>query len=102
MNLVFDIAVTHVLARARQTLIAIFSVATGVGFAIMIAAMLEGTENDFIDTLVDTIPHVVVSDDPAEPSPPPAQKLYDATEIHGLTPQIRRRGIKNSGATMAA
>lgn len=102
MNLVFDIAVTHVLARARQTLIAIFSVATGVGFAIMIAAMLEGTENDFIDTLVDTIPHVVVSDDPAEPSPQPAQKIYDATEIHGLTPQIRRRGIKNPGATMAA
>src|SRR5690606_16673111 len=55
MNLALDIAITHVRARARQTVIAIFSVATGVGFAIMIAAMLEGTENDFIDTLVDTI-----------------------------------------------
>jgi lipoprotein-releasing system permease protein len=102
MKLVLDIAFTHVLARARQTVIAIFSVATGVGFAIMIAAMLEGTENDFIETLVDTIPHVVISDDPARPSPQPAQELYDAAEIRGLTPQVRRRGIKNPGATIAA
>jgi lipoprotein-releasing system permease protein len=102
MNLALDIAITHVRARARQTVIAIFSVATGVGFAIMIAAMLEGTENDFIDTLVDTIPHVVISDDPARPSPQPAQVLYDAAEIRGLTPQVRRRGIKNPRATIAA
>lgn len=102
MNLVLEIAVTHVLARARQTMIAIFSVATGVGFAIMIAAMLQGTENDFIETLVDTIPHVVISDDPAEPSPQPAQERYAAAEIQGLTPQARRRGIKNPRATMAA
>lgn len=39
MNLILHIALTHVLARARQTLVAIFGVATGVGFAIMIAAI---------------------------------------------------------------
>ena len=102
MNLALDIAFTHVRARARQTVIAIFSVATGVGFAIMIAAMLEGTENDFIETLVDTIPHVVISDEPASPARQPAQVAYDAAEIRGLTPQVRRRGIKNPGATIAA
>jgi len=102
MNLALDIAFTHVRARARQTVIAIFSVATGVGFAIMIAAMLEGTENDFIETLVDTIPHVVISDEPASPARQPAQVAYDAVEIRGLTPQVRRRGIKNPGATIAA
>jgi lipoprotein-releasing system permease protein len=102
MKLVLDIALTHVLARARQTVIAIFSVATGVGFAIMIAAMLEGTEDDFIDMLVDTIPHVVISDELARPTPQPAQTAYDAAEIHGLTPEARRRGIKNPAATMAA
>jgi lipoprotein-releasing system permease protein len=102
MNLALDIAFTHVRARARQTIIAIFSVATGVGFAIMIAAMLEGTENDFIETLVDTIPHVVISDEPASPALQPAQVVYDAAEIRGLTPQVRRRGIKNPRATIAA
>jgi len=102
MKLILDIALTHVLARGRQTLIAIFSVATGVGFAIMIAAMLEGTESNFIDMLVNTIPHVVISDEPDRPAPQPAHAVYDAAEIRGLMPQVRRRGIKNPRATMAA
>ena len=102
MRLILDIALTHVLARVRQTVIAIFSVATGVGFAIMIAAMLEGTEDDFIRTLANTIPHVVVSDEPDRPTLQPAQIAYDAAEIHGLTPQVRRKGIKNPRATIAA
>lgn len=102
MNLVFDVALTHVLARARQTLIAVLSVATGVGFAIMIAAMLEGSEDDFIETLVDTIPHVAISDERDRPTLQPAQVFYDAAEIHGLTPEVRRRGIKNPRATIAA
>jgi lipoprotein-releasing system permease protein len=73
-----------------------------VGFAIMIAAMLEGTEDDFIETLVDTIPHVVIYDEPESPSRQPAQAIYVAAEIRGLTPQVRRRGIKNPRATIAA
>jgi lipoprotein-releasing system permease protein len=102
MKLIFDIALTHVRARARQTVIAVFGVATGVGFAIMIAAMLEGSEDDFIRTLVDTIPHVAISDERDRPTRQPAQLIYDAAEIHGLTPQVRRRGIKNPLATIAA
>ena len=102
MSLILDIALTHVLSRARQTVIAIFSVATGVGFAIMIAAMLEGTEDDFIETLATTIPHVVISDELDRPTVQPAQLAYDAAEIHGLTPQVRRKGIKNPRATIAA
>jgi lipoprotein-releasing system permease protein len=102
MNLVLHIAFTHVRARARQTVVAVLSVATGVGFAIMIAAMLEGSESDFIRTLVDTIPHVAISDERDRPTRQPAETIYDAAEIHGLTPEVRRRGIKNPRATIAA
>lgn len=102
MNLVFRIALTHVRARARQTLVAVAGVATGVGFSIMMAAMLQGSQQDFIRQLINAMPHVAVSDERRKPTPQPSEIFYDSAEIHGLTPQARRRGIKNPLATMAS
>ena len=102
MNFVFGIALTHVRARARQTLVAVAGVATGVGFSIMMAALLQGSQQDFIRRLVNAMPHVTVSDERRKPTPQPGEAFYDLAEIHGLTPQARRRGIKNPLATMAS
>jgi len=102
MNLVLDIALTHVRTRARQTMIAVFGVATGVGFSIMMAALMEGSQDDFIKRLVDALPHIAISDERETPALQPAQLRYDAAEIHGLTPEVRRRGIKNPKATIAS
>ncbi|BBF94039.1 ABC transporter permease [Blastochloris tepida] len=102
MSLVLDIAFTHVRARARQTLVAIFGVATGVGFSIMMAALMQGSQVDFINKLVDAMPHIAISDERPAPPVQPAERAYDAAAIHGLTPETRRLGIKNPLATMAA
>jgi lipoprotein-releasing system permease protein len=102
VNHIFDIARTHVRARARQTLVAVAGVATGVGFSIMMAALLQGSQQDFIRRLVNVMPHVTVSDERRKPTPQPSETFYDAAEIHGLTPEARRRGIKNPLATMAS
>lgn len=102
MNLILEIAWTHVRARVRQTGFAVAGVATGVGFSIMMASLMQGSQNDFTDRLVNTLPNVTVSDERRSPPPQPAAILYDAAEIHGLTPETRRRGIKNPLATMAA
>ncbi|WP_309244620.1 ABC transporter permease, partial [Rhodoplanes sp. TEM] len=102
MNLVLDVALTHVRARARQTLVAVAGVATGVGFSIMMAALLQGSQEDFIRQLVNAMPHVAVSDERRAPPPQPAEEVYDAARIHGLKPEARRRGIKNPLATMAS
>ena len=102
MNLVFEIAWTHVRSRARQTLVAIAGVATGVGFSIMMAALMEGSQDDFVKTLVNALPHISVSDERNRPTEQPAEQRYAAAEIHGLTPAVRRRGIKNPMATIAA
>ena len=48
MNLLLDIAWTHVRSRARQTSVAVAGVATGVGFSIMMAALMQGSQDDFI------------------------------------------------------
>jgi lipoprotein-releasing system permease protein len=102
MSLVTTIALTHVRARLRQSLVAMAGVATGVGFSVMMAALMQGSQDDFVRMLVDTMPHVTVTDE--RPSVPrqPAEAAFDAAEIHGLSPETRRPGIKNPAATMAA
>jgi lipoprotein-releasing system permease protein len=102
MNLILTIAWTHVRHRARQTLVAIAGVMTGVGFSIMMAAMMEGSQDDFIKTLVDALPHISVTDELRQPTRQPAEAIYTAAEFHGLTPEVRRPGIKNPMATIAS
>jgi lipoprotein-releasing system permease protein len=102
VNLVLDIALKHVRARARQSLVAMFGVATGVGFSIMMAALMQGSQEDFIRQLVNALPHITVSDERRSPPRQPGEEFFAAAEIHGLTPEAKRRGIKNPLATMAA
>ncbi len=101
MNLVLDVALTHVRARARQTIVAVAGVATGVGFSIMMAALMQGSQEDFIRQLVDSLPHITVSDERRDPPQQPAETEFEAARIFGLTPETRRRGIKNPMATIA-
>ena len=102
MNLIFDIALTHVRARVRQTGFAVAGVATGVGFSIMMASLMQGSQDDFTHRLINTLPHITVTDERRTPPQQPAEVLFEAAEIHGLTPEARRPGIKNPLAIMAA
>lgn len=102
MKLILTIAWTHITRRARQTLVAVLGVVTGVGFSIMMAAMMEGSQDDFIATLVDALPHISITDEVRAPTPQPANVAFPAAEIHGLTPEVRRPGIKNPMATIAS
>ena len=102
MKLILTIAWTHITRRARQTLVAVLGVVTGVGFSIMMAAMMEGSQDDFIATLVDALPHISITDELRAPTPQPANVAFPAAEIHGLTPEVRRPGIKNPMATIAS
>ena len=51
--------------------------------------------------LIDALPHITVSDERRTSPPQPAEVAFAAAEIHGLTPETRRRGIKNPLAIMA-
>ena len=50
-KLLFDIAWTHVTARVRQTLVGMAGVSMGVGFTIMMAGLMEGSQIDFLRQL---------------------------------------------------
>jgi lipoprotein-releasing system permease protein len=102
MNLILTIAWTHVRTRARHTGFAMAGVATGVGFSIMMASLMQGSQDDFTQRLVNTMPHITIYDERRSPPHQPAEQSFDAAQIHGLTPEARRPGIKNPLATMAA
>lgn len=102
MRLIFDIAVTHVLSRVRQTLVGMMGVAMGVGFSVMMAALMEGSQRDFVSQLVDSLPHVMVSDERRKPPSQPAEGVYAAVQFSGLRTPVIRPGIKNPLAIMAS
>ena len=102
MNLVLSIAFTHVRSRVRQTIVGVLGVATGVGFSVMMAALMEGSQRDFIVQLVDSLPHVSVTDERRDPPPQPAAAAYEDAEIRGLAAARQRPGVKNPFALIAA
>lgn len=101
MRLIFDIAFTHISGRGRQTVVAIAGVAIGVGFSIAMTALMQGGQDDFIEQLVNTMPHVQISDERREPPRQPAQDVFAATEIHGLRLREDRRGIINPSEALS-
>jgi lipoprotein-releasing system permease protein len=101
MKLVLDIAWTHVSSRIRQTLVGMLGVAMGVGFSIMMAALMVGSQNDFIRQLVDSLPHITILDERRNPPRQPVENLYEAVDFSGLRTPVTRPGIKNPYAIMA-
>ncbi len=67
----------------------------------MMASLMEGSQRDFIAQLVDSLPHITISDERRTPPPQPAALIYDEVEISNLSTVDRRRGIKNPLAVMA-
>lgn len=101
MRLIFDIAVTHISGRGRQTLVAILGVAIGVGFSIAMAALMEGGQDDFMAELIDTMAHVEITDERPGGERQPAEEVFAAAAIHGLKPPEDTRGIINPTAVLA-
>jgi lipoprotein-releasing system permease protein len=95
MRLILDIAVTHIAGRGRQTIVAIIGVAVGVGFSIAMAALMQGGQDDFVKQLVDTMPHVDVTDEQRTARRQPAEDVFQTVSISGLRPRDDRRGIIN-------
>ena len=102
MSLLLMLAIAHIRGRVRQMLVAGFGVALGVGFSIAMAALMQGSQDDFIRQLVDTIPHVEITDELRAPVVQPAEGAFAAAQFFGLRPREDSRGIRNPSAVQAA
>lgn len=104
MGVLLDIAWTHLRGRTRQTVISIAGVATGVGFFIAMSSLMEGSQRDLVEKIIDTSPHVLVKDEFRSPPRQPVERLHEdaAIALYGLKPKEELRGIRNPRARLAA
>lgn len=97
LPLLIHIAAKHLLVRRRQTLVAVGGVAVGVGFFLAVSALMVGSQADFVKTLIDAAPHIIVSDELRSPAPQPGARAYPggAVELRGYKVRNEVRGIKD-------
>lgn len=103
MHLIVDIALAHIRNRTRQTVISLLGVATGVGFSIAMAALMQGSQEDFVRQMIDAMPHITISDEFRSPPLQPIERLNPAGAIalRGIKPKEELRGIRNVHARLA-
>lgn len=99
--LLLHIAAKHLIVRRRQTLVAVSGVAVGVGFFLAVSALMVGSQTDFVKTLIDAAPHIIISDELRSPAPQPGVRDYGpagrngAVVLHGYKVRNEVRGIKD-------
>jgi lipoprotein-releasing system permease protein len=101
-NLLLSIAWTHVSTRVRQTLVGMVGVAMGVGFTIMMAGLMQGSQIDFLRQLVDTMPHITVDDERRAVPSQPAEQEYGAVGMSNVANINKRPGIRYPDSVMAS
>ncbi|WED42992.1 ABC transporter permease [Legionella cardiaca] len=96
MKLFLLIALKHLLARKRQSLVSLMGIILGVAFFLTISALMQGSEKDYLKRLVDNSPHITIVDEYRNPRLQPVQQLYQegALEIHNVKPLTETRGIR--------
>jgi len=97
MPVLTGIALRHLLARKRQTLISLLGIVLGTGFFLGISAMMQGSENDFIHRLIDNSPHITIEDEFRNPRLQPVAQLNPGAviQMHRVKPETETRGIRN-------
>jgi lipoprotein-releasing system permease protein len=103
MRLQLGIAVTHLLARKRQTLVSLSGIVLGTAFFLAVSALMQGSEKDFIKRLVDNSPHITVSDEYRGADIQPANIKWPdaAVNIRSVKPQTEVRGIRGHQQKLA-
>ena len=83
-SLLLGIALRHISKRKRQTLVAIAGVGIGVGFFLAVSARMIGSQNDFVETLMDAAPHIIISDEIRSSTPQPAVRACPDAADYGI------------------
>jgi lipoprotein-releasing system permease protein len=98
MSVIAHIAGTHLLSRKRQMAVSLLGIVLGVGFFIAVSGLMRGSENDFINRLVNNSPHITLKDERRQPPLQPLFGAYDpaiaALTLRHVKPQDDRRGIR--------
>ena len=96
IGLAASIALKHLLARRRQSLVSLSGIVLGVAFFLAVSSLMQGSETDFIRRLVDNSPHITIEDEFRNPRPQPIEEINPtgAIEIRRVKPLTETRGIR--------
>lgn len=102
MDLFFHIAMKHLMARKRQSIVSLLGIVLGVAFFLCIASLMQGSEKDFIRRLVDNSPHITLYDEFRTPRAQPLFETYKegAVELPRVKPLTETRGIRGYAQTL--
>jgi len=95
-SLLSSIAVRHLLARKRQSVVSLLGIVLGVAFFLAISSLMQGSEDDFIRRLIDNSPHITIVDQFRNPHPQPAEQVFTrgAVQVLRVKPETETRGIR--------
>jgi len=96
MRLLLSMALRHLLARKRQSVVSLLGIVLGVAFFLAISSLMQGSEKDFIRRLIDNAPHITVSDEFRSIPPQPVFETYPdhTVALTGVKPLTETRGIR--------
>ncbi len=96
MRLLAFIALKHLLARKRQSLVSVLGIVLGVAFFLAISSLMQGSQGDFIRRLVDNTPHITIYDEFRNARQQPIFESYPrgAVELRSVKPVNETRGIR--------
>ncbi len=99
-----SIAVAHLRARRRQSAVSILGVALGVGFFIAISGMMHGFQSYFLVQIIESTPHVLITDEYRSPPAQPLELLEPqaALDLRRVIARDPVRGIANAQAILDA
>ena len=92
-----SIAFAHLWARKRQTVVSIGGVMLGVAIFIGIGGMMNGFHSYFLSQLVDTNPHIVISDEIRQAAPQPLTTLHPGRRGRDPPRAAARSGPRHCG-----
>ncbi|MGE0417629.1 MAG: ABC transporter permease [Acetobacteraceae bacterium] len=99
------IALAHLRARRRQTLVCVLGVTLGVGIFISISGLMHGFQSYFLSQIIETNPHIVMTDEIRRPAPQPFEMLtgdHAAVAVRRILPRDPVHGIYGAGAILDA
>ena len=96
MALLFSIALKHLLARKRQSIVSLMGIILGVAFFLAISGLMHGSEDDFMKRLVDNSPHITISDEYRSARIQPVEKEFNtgAVNVCKVKTLTETRGIR--------
>ncbi|MGE0225972.1 MAG: ABC transporter permease [Acetobacteraceae bacterium] len=102
MPLPLSVALAHLRSRKRQTFVSIMGVTLGVGVFVSISGMMQGFQTYFRTQIIESNPHIVMTDEIRRPARQPLQLLYPeaAVDIRRIQPRDPVRGITGAAGIL--